>query len=656
MIYYIMMNSKKFVYNTLPRLIDVLSHNCLITIRKLNRTWMYLFRTVNISRITDRYESRADKMKAFQAYLMYLPVQGSPEWLAQRSGTNKDFLRELLIEIHGLDPAIQFPPTVGGSEIASLLGEDKYKNSASLLRGKLGIEKFDGNVHTNWGKMFEEVIRSWTELVFSTQLLETGSVPGLRNEYSMPVQSYSPDGIGIIAKDRISMVLERENIKFTQTDEYREIIKDDRIVLFEFKCPLMRKPTGTVPPQYRAQPKLGMATLGIPEFAIFGDATFRKCSVDDFNFEPSFDLCMPPTARDKARTEKPIALGFIGVYEAGGRSKTRGTDTDMKAVTKFIHASIPTTVNGRDYVSMKHDVNLMTLVAVKLYDSAMDNEFEQIEFNNDMRIKILWNAIRSRTPNIQNMDREQGYKIVYDAIRLIDAARTDHNNLNDLSFGIDFGYTKYSGDKFGEFEVYPPEKMQDVLSGTNVTLEEFYNLMVHANTPDNQLGLKFYYPGKFCYQASNPYALDLATNKNDMDGNLKSSKQCRKWLWQNVREFEQFCFIGGHKSVGIIPYKLLNIKYTPIYKESNFLERVFIPIKEFQTNLEKCRTGTSDPVVMDRRVCEIFNIAPLLTTTIEPNVFDDVDLEHPMHASGNIGFAPATHDVDFTFDDLELIG
>lgn len=655
------MNSEKFVYNILPRLIDCTTHKVLVSLRRLSRTWMYLFRTLNIERITDKYSDKQNKMDAFQAYLMYLPVQGSPEWLAQRSGTNRDFLRELLIKIHGLDPELQFPPTIGGSEIASLLGEDKYKNKAGLLRSKLGLEKFDGNLPTNWGKMFETVLRQWTEYVFATELIETGSVPGLRNDHGMPVQSYSPDGIGIVKRNKIAHVLENENIKFTQTDEYQALMsnQDDSIVLFEFKCPLLRKPDGAVPKQYKAQPRLGMNTLSIPEFAIFGDAMFRKCSMDDFNFESTFDHSLPSTARKNEKKENPVALGIIGVYEEDGRTKTKGNDTDMRIVTKSIYSGIATFLSSKDYAGLKQDVNLVTLAAVVLYDAAMDNEFEKIEFDEDTRIKILWNAIRMRIPDISNMSRDEGYKLVYAAIRLIDTTRRTVSNLKDLNFGIDLGYTKSTKDsKFGEYHECPPETLTEALSSYSLTADEFYSLLIQVNNPDNTLGLKYYYPGKFCYQQSNPYATELMRNGNLMDGNLKSSKQCRKWLWQNVKEFEQFCFEGGHKPIGIIPYKLLNIKFMPVYKEHDYLNKIEPLIKEFQINIEKCRIGTNDPVVMDRRVCDIFNIAPLVAITVEENTFDDVDFENHnlIPVSLDAAVITASHGTGMNFDDLDLIG
>jgi hypothetical protein len=635
------MNSEKFVYNILPRLTDVITHKSLIQLRRFNRLWLYMFRTMSVGRVADRYNNRSDKLIAFRAYLMHLPIQGSAEWLATRAGTNHDFLRELIIKRHSLDPNYQFPPTVGGSEIAALLGEDKHKNPAGLMRSKLGIEKFDGNIHTNWGKMFEEVLRQWTETIFHTELYETGSVPGLRNEYGMPVQSYSPDGVGMVKRERLAKVLEHENIKYTQTDEYQNLISSEDpecIVLYEFKCPLMRKPDGSVPPQYRAQPRLGMPTLGIPEFAIFGDATFRKCCAEDFNFEPKYDLCMPPTARDKVKQEAPLALGFIGVYKEGGRDKSRGTDNDMKSVTRRIVNSIAGELQIKELEKLPRDINTVSLVAINLYESIMDTSL--FEFDTETRMRILWNAVRTSLPDIQAKPRDEAYRTVYNAIKLIDTART---GLTDLAYGIDFGYTKYGGSRFDCLETISMEKMQAALNSSSITIEEFYNLMICANTPNNELGLKFHHPGKFCYSPSYTYATDLARNHNYIDTHLSSHKRCKKWLWQNVSEFEKFCFNEGHKSIGIIPYKLITVKYVPVYKEGDFLERVEPVIKQFQENLEKCRADNQDPTILDRRICDIYNVAPMIQSYSE-NSFEDIGVEGTISPNG------------LSFDDLNLIG
>lgn len=638
-----------FVYNVLPRLIDFISHRTLVTVRRVNRNWMYLFRTVSVGRVAEKYQARVDKLTAFKAYLQYLPVQGSADWLAQRAGSATNRLQELLIEIHGLEPNYRFPPTIGGSEIPALLGEDSNKKPVELMRSKLGITKFDGNLYTNWGKMFEPIINLWTEIVFNCSLVESGSVPGLRNKFGATIQSYSPDGIGIVHMQRLREVLERENIKFTQTPEYTALINEpdqtDRVVLFEFKCPFIRKPNGSVPKQYQSQPQLGMSSLEIPEIGIFGDGAFRKCKITDFNFSPDYDFSMP-LCRETARIkETPQCLGFIGVYEETTRTKRRGTADDLQKIVKMI---CEMTIHNKRFT--KQDWYITTLIAMNYYDSLMDGDFEHLELTREERLRVLCNVVRNAIPSLNEMDRGDCYAALFGVIATLDLAR-ETDNMQDLSFGIDLGYNRYdkseNARQLKDYELLSIESLHEAITrNQSLTGEEFTSLITHAQ---NNTEIKLYYPNRFCYQSTNPYASDLArmNGENHMDTNLRSAKQCKKWLWQNVKEFQQFCFDNGHCPIGVIPYKLMSIRYAPVYKEPNYSERYSPAIEAFQLQLETIRAGIVDPIEIDSRIAAAYGVQPIITKPIEPNTFDDEPLE-TIASTENV---PC-----FSFDDLALIG
>src|SRR3989338_4815923 len=94
----------------------------------------------------------------------YLPKQGSPEWLEERKYT------------------------IGGSEMSIIEGLNPYQSIKDLIKSKIGLTNFRGNTATNWGKLFEEVVKQFLELLFECPIYETGSVQGC-----IPRTSYSPD-------------------------------------------------------------------------------------------------------------------------------------------------------------------------------------------------------------------------------------------------------------------------------------------------------------------------------------------------------------------------------------------------------------------------------------------------------------------------------
>lgn len=186
-------------------------------------------------------------LKTFIDNHAHLPEQGSDEWLTQR-----------------LD-------RIGGSEISSVLKQNKNKSVNKLVMEKLNFDKFTGNVITYWGNVFEELIRLYSEDVFKCKILETGSIP-----YHKGYLSYSPDGVGIVSKNTLTNYLELEEMGLEDDREY--------LTLFEFKCPHSRIPDNNIPEHYRPQITIGMNIIDIMEVGVFIQAVFRKCAFKDIAY------------------------------------------------------------------------------------------------------------------------------------------------------------------------------------------------------------------------------------------------------------------------------------------------------------------------------------------------------------------------------------
>lgn len=207
--------------------------------------------------IPDKHE----QVRLWFQYYDYLPKQGTQAWVRNRYGGDVDVeMREVLaaMGVH------RMRPTIGGSEIGTLLGENPYSDKYSLIEDKVVGRSFDGNLFTRWGHIFEPIMDAYTCKRFNTELYETGAVPGMYHN-GVPIFMYSPDGVGVVQAQYLQPLT--------------DIPIQDSVVMFEFKCPFSRVPNGDVPPQYRSQPLSGMCAIDICDCAVFGDAMFRKCSV-----------------------------------------------------------------------------------------------------------------------------------------------------------------------------------------------------------------------------------------------------------------------------------------------------------------------------------------------------------------------------------------
>ncbi len=208
------------------------------------------------------------RLEAFVEEYSHLSAQGSQQWLKDR----------------------QF--IIGGSEISTIIGKNKYSNVSGLIAQKLELSSFGGNTATRWGSLFEGM----TELIFKILFLEgravytTGSVP----HKTILAHSYSPDGLCIV------------KIK----DKYT-------IVLLEFKAPLCSIPEGRVPVHYLPQVKAGLCTIGLAERGIFMSNMYRKCTLSQLNFKPAYDTQFHRDANKKLEVSEALACGIIMFHVPG---------------------------------------------------------------------------------------------------------------------------------------------------------------------------------------------------------------------------------------------------------------------------------------------------------------------------------------------------
>lgn len=188
------------------------------------------------------------------------PIQGSTEWLSGRS------------------------KSIGGSEMAAVIGKNKYMNISAFIAQKIGLVQFSGNTATKWGNLFEKVTEKYTRhLILEDEVYSTGSVP---NKH-ITVHKYSPDGISIIS-----------------------INGNYYIVLLEFKAPFSSIPNGIVPEHYLPQVLSGLCTIDICQKGIFVNNVYRKCSLEQIKS----DKYHSDFHNDKTQFQSSIAHGVILFY------------------------------------------------------------------------------------------------------------------------------------------------------------------------------------------------------------------------------------------------------------------------------------------------------------------------------------------------------
>lgn len=307
--------------------------------------------------------------------------------------------------------------TIGGSEVATVLGLNPFKKPQGLIAEKIGLPgtAFNGNIATRWGNLFETVTKDYTAklLKMTTTIKETGSIEGVVER-----QRYSPDGLGVV------------KLK-TGEGTY-----DYFIVLFEFKAPFRSIPDGKVPKQYLPQVLTGMLTIDIVETGIFVNNCYRKCALPDINFDVSYDTVFHDGDLTKRLTKKQAinkvyAVGMICFYQTkadadnyvkycGYADSDDDSDNECNSDTKNINGSDST--NKRDstnkpsinYTTSEYDIDLLLNSVEKPIDfgATKYNIINRVlELHDEKRIHAVYIPMVFNNEVINDMDFAQVHGI-----------------------------------------------------------------------------------------------------------------------------------------------------------------------------------------------------------------------------------------------------
>lgn len=194
--------------------------------------------------------------------------------------------------------------TIGGSEIAAILGKDSYKTFNDVAKRKveyaLGQVKQVLMPNCWWGTLFEDVITEYVELDLGDKAHGTEACIQI-----YPGHRTSPDGYIVVG-------IKKDKKTIWKTNEDPSEIDKLVAVLLEFKCPVSRTPTHLCPSNYRPQVLSGLALSPMADFGLFVDAVFYKCPYNTLGHDPRYDKVYHKKSLTK--NELPIAWGVIAVY------------------------------------------------------------------------------------------------------------------------------------------------------------------------------------------------------------------------------------------------------------------------------------------------------------------------------------------------------
>jgi len=228
--------------------------------------------------------------------------------------------------------------TIGGSEVAALMGCNPYSNIHDVVASKVALIQgrdtwTGGGAACWWGVLFEDIAAEYTAI-------ELGSVvrgddicvqryPGHRNSpdgYIVACSVLDADALDADALDASALdasALDEESgpveardplFRLWTTDMDPALATLPRIFLLEFKCPISRCPGSDVPPQYRPQIWSGLAVSPVAHAGLFIDCVFRKCAIGSLGPGPAYDTDYHTQKAKGVVYSAAVAWGLIGIY------------------------------------------------------------------------------------------------------------------------------------------------------------------------------------------------------------------------------------------------------------------------------------------------------------------------------------------------------
>ncbi len=171
-----------------------------------------------------------------------------------------------------------------------------------------------------FGNLFENEIHKYTEIKYNTKIYDIGVI-----QYDkLKSTCYSPDGIGIV---------------------------DDKIILFEFKCPYTRIPSEKIKYDYQCQINTGLHVIRECEKCYYCEGEFKKCKIDDLYNYNEFDKICHDVSIIRNFNKMYVTYGIIYIYKQKDikNDKKENEIIDIGCLNKYNFINILNEIYKKNY-------------------------------------------------------------------------------------------------------------------------------------------------------------------------------------------------------------------------------------------------------------------------------------------------------------------
>lgn len=190
---------------------------------------------------------------------------------------------------------------IGGSEMHNIC--KLSKNNLYSFINNFMFNKIDRKhmfiPPCEFGNLFENEIHKFTEIKYNTTIYDIGVI-----QYDkLRSACYSPDGVGIV---------------------------NNKIILFEFKCPYSRIPSNKIKFDYQCQINTGLNVIRECEKCYYCEGEFKKCKIDDlYNFNEFDKNCHDANIARNFNTMY-VTYGLIYIYKLNNDEINENNTKDNK--------------------------------------------------------------------------------------------------------------------------------------------------------------------------------------------------------------------------------------------------------------------------------------------------------------------------------------
>jgi len=458
---------------------------------------------------TNNIESKMNILKSYIKKYENESEQGSDEWLAAR------------LKI------------IGGSEISTIMGCNVYSNIEDLIAQRIGLSKFEGNTATRWGNLFENVSELFFKTLYSTDVFSMGSIP----HKTITNHRYSPDGLTLMPINNVN-----------------------KITLLEFKSPYASVPSKTIPKHYLPQIKAGLCTIDISEVGLFINNMFRKCSLEQLNFDLTYDNIYHKDKENKTKDINGIIADSIILFKIP-KDKI---PIFMEKYTKLVTHNNSPDSDAKSECSYNSDSDSdNSYIRVPSIDNSFSDSDSELEIELEnvdeiyqthiiYKIKYIYNLISEHKEYSESIIKYKNLKNKLDRNKLKDSL-TNELVTKIVSNLVDLG--KETSDIFNSFlELYAPNNNAEKFIEIYCVKPQINKVV---NTDD--FSKAFIISDEISHVKQTEYLSNI----------------CKSYDFNKIiNKFITNCVNKGDLPIGFLPWKLLRSSNILVEKTADYLNNI----------------------------------------------------------------------------------